>query len=260
MSQTLTVTSPAIPDSLEPVRLWGREGINSLFAYELLLKTPDALNFSFGAAAGIDLDSFIGREISCMIELDGAGEFIAGAVGGDAGGAGADVREINALITDAQFCGEEGRHVQYKLTLRPWLHLATLSTDCKIYQNKTVVQILDDLLADYAFPVDKQLSETGPVRDFQVQFNESDFAFFERLCQEFGISYYFAHGEGRQPLQGGLVPAADPRARPGHCSLRLGWRSDGLGERSGATTDGALRVRAEQLRAGVAGQCAGANH
>ncbi|MDQ0016304.1 type VI secretion system secreted protein VgrG [Variovorax boronicumulans] len=183
MSRTLAVASCAIPDSLEPVRLSGREGISSLFEYELLLKTPDALNFSFGAAADIDLDSFIGREVSCRIGLDGAGE-----------------RQINALVTDAQLWGEEGRHIQYKLTLRPWLHLGTLSSDCKIYQNKTVVQILDELLADYAFPIDKHLSETYPVRDFQTQFNESDFAFFERLCQEWGLNFYFAHREGKHRL------------------------------------------------------------
>ncbi|MET3494731.1 type VI secretion system Vgr family protein [Variovorax boronicumulans] len=200
MSQTLTVTSPAIPDSMEPVRLSGREGVNTLFEYELLLKTPDALNFSFGAAADIDLDSFIGCELNCTIELDGAGEFTTGATGATAGGLGAGVREINALITGAQFWGEEGRHLQYKLTLRPWLHLATLTTDCKIYQNKTVVQILDELLADYGFPVDNHLGDTYPVRDFQTQFNESDFAFFERLCQEWGLNFYFSHSQGKHRL------------------------------------------------------------
>jgi type VI secretion system secreted protein VgrG len=200
MSRTLTVVSAAIPDSLEPVRLSGREGVNSLFEYELLLKTPDALNFSVSGAMDFDLDGFIGREASCLIELDGAGEFRAGETGASAGGLGAGVREINALITDAQLWGEEGRHVQYKLTLRPWLHLATLSTDCKIYQNKTVVQILDELLADYAFPVDKHLSETYPVRDFQTQFNESDFAFFERLCKEWGLNFYFSHSDGKHRL------------------------------------------------------------
>jgi type VI secretion system secreted protein VgrG len=193
--QTLTVSSPAIPDSLEPVRLSGHEGINTLFAYELLLKTPDALNFSFGAAADIDLDSFIGCEASCAIELDGTGEIARGQ-----GGVGAGVRQINGLVTDAQLWGEEGRHVQYKLTLRPWLHLGTLNSDCRIYQNMTVVQILEELLADYGFPVDKRLIESYPPRDFQTQFNESDFAFFERLCQEWGINYHFAHGEGKHRL------------------------------------------------------------
>lgn len=200
MSHTLAVTSPALPDALEPVRLSGHEGLNALFEYELLLKTPDALNFSFSQAADIDLDALIGCEISCSIELDGAGEFAAGAVGGNAGGLGAGTRQINALIAGAQLWGEEGRHIQYKLTLRPWLHLATLSTDCKIYQNKTVVDILDELFADYSFPVDKHFIETYPARDYQTQFNESDFVFFERLCQRWGISYFFEHSQGKHRL------------------------------------------------------------
>jgi type VI secretion system secreted protein VgrG len=108
--------------------------------------------------------------------------------------------QINALITDAAMWGEEGRHVQYKLTLRPWLHLATLASDCKIYQNKTVVQILDELLGGYDFAVDKRLIERYPVRDYQTQYNESDFDFFSRLCQEWGISYFFEHSEGKHRL------------------------------------------------------------
>ena len=121
---TLTVRSEVIPLhlgslALEPVRLSGVEGVNSLFEYELLLKTPDALNLGASGAADWDLDSFIGREISCVIELDGAGRFIPGAVGAAADRIGSGTRQINALITDARLWGEEGRHVQYQLTLRP---------------------------------------------------------------------------------------------------------------------------------------------
>ncbi|MGJ7522853.1 type VI secretion system Vgr family protein [Variovorax sp. LT1P1] len=204
-SRTLRVSSPAIPvvlghPALEPVRLSGAEGVNALFTYELLLKTPDALNLGASGAADFDLDAFIGRELSCVIELDGAGSFLPGAVGASTDRIGAGTREINALITEACLWGEEGRHVQYKLTLRPWLHLATLSTDCRIFQNQSVVQILDSLLADYAFPVDKRLIETYPTRDYQTQFNESDFDFFSRLCQEWGISYFFEHSQGKHRL------------------------------------------------------------
>ncbi|MBO9651183.1 MAG: type VI secretion system tip protein VgrG [Variovorax sp.] len=205
MRHTLTISSAAVPvflgaPTLEPVRLSGREGLNRLFEYELLLKTPDALNLGASQAADFNLDDFIGREISCSIQLDGAGEFIAGTVGASTSGIGAGTRQINALIADAACLGEEDRHIRYRLTLRPWLHLATLTTDCKIFQNKTVVDILDELLADYPFAVDKRLIETYPQRDYQTQFNESDFAFFERLCQEWGISYFFEHSEGKHRL------------------------------------------------------------
>ena len=120
-SHTLFIESSAIPVFqgrlvLEPVRLSGREGLNSLFEYELLLKTPDDLNLGASGAADWNVDDFIGREIHCTIELDGAGEFAAGVVGASADHVGAGVRQINALITDAALWGEEGRHVQYRLT------------------------------------------------------------------------------------------------------------------------------------------------
>ena len=167
MSHTLAVGGPAIPvflgqAALEPVRLSGQEGVNSLFEYELLLKTPDALNLGASDAANFNLDSFIGREVTCSIELDGSGMFVAGAVGAAVDRVGSGIREINALVAAAQFWGEEGRRIQYKLTLRPWLHLATLSVNCKVFQNKTVVEILDeggagipDLPASQAFAGDE---------------------------------------------------------------------------------------------------------
>ncbi|BEP52798.1 hypothetical protein GmRootV118_00420 [Variovorax sp. V118] len=218
MPRTLSVSSAAIPvvlgqAALEPVRLSGHEGVNSLFAYELFLKTPDALALSgVSSGADFDLDAFIGQEISCEIELDGSSP-----------------RQINALITDAALWGEEGRHAQYKLTLRPWLHLATLRTDCRIFQNLSVVQILDELLGGYAFPVDKRLIEHYPVRDYQTQFNESDFAFFSRLCQEWGISYHFENSDGKHRLvlsdAMGAYAAGDPLYE--HVEYHApGWKID----------------------------------
>lgn len=204
-ARTLQVQSEAIPQhlgapALEIWRIDGRELLNGLFEYVVYLRTPDALNVNAAGAADYNLDGFIGREISVTIELDGAGEFVPGVVGASTDRIGAGVREINGLITDAQLWGEEGRHIQYRLVVRPWLHLATLTTDCKIFQNKTVVEILDEVLRDYSFPVAKRLIETYPARDYQTQLNETDFAFFERLCQEWGINYFFEHSDGKHRL------------------------------------------------------------
>jgi type VI secretion system VgrG family protein len=139
------------------------------------------------------------------------------------------VREINALVTEAAFLGEAGRHAQYLLTLRPWLHLAELRTDCRIFQDLTVVQILEALLARYPFPVRWRLAEHYPPRDYQTQFNESDFAFFERLCQEWGIGYHFEHAGGAHRLvlgdgTGAFHPARRALPRPGLSPP--GWKLD----------------------------------
>ena len=125
---------------------------------------------------------------------------------------------------------EDGRHVRYQFTLRPWLHLATLETDCRTFQNKTVVEILDELLADYPFVVEKRLRKTYPARDFQNQFNESDFAFFERLCQEWGLSYHFEHGDDKQRLViGDAMGAYRPGASAACQTIDYhppGWKTD----------------------------------
>jgi type VI secretion system secreted protein VgrG len=189
--------------ALAPVRLTGREGVDRLFEYELLLKTPEAphewrgLPAASGQAADIDLDAFLGREIACTIELDGRGRFEPGATGDAGDRLGAGRRHIGALVAEAGLWGEEGRHLQYRFVLRPWLWLATLNCDCRIFQNRSVVQILQTVLGRYGHPVELRLSGHYPPRDYQTQYNESDFAFFSRLCEEWGISYHFEHGPAR---------------------------------------------------------------
>ena len=136
-----------------------------------------------------------GREINVCIELDGKGLLSGGASSG--GGQ----RQLNALITQARYLRPEGRHHVYGLTLRPWLWLATLNQTCRIFQDQTVVQVLDAVLADYPFPVDKRLSVPDyPARDYQVQYNESDYQFITRLCEEWGISWWFEHSGGAHRL------------------------------------------------------------
>lgn len=204
-SRTLSASSTAIPEimgqpALVPVKLSGTEGLNGLFEYHLDLKTPDGLNLIPSHAANFKLNDFIGRELTVKIELEGNGSFISGVAGGSSINSGAGTREITGLITDAALLGESGRFVHYQLTLRPWLYLATENSDCRIYQDKTVVEILDALLGKYSFPVDKRFIDTYPKRDYQTQFNESDYHFFCRLCEEWGINWFFEHSDGKHRL------------------------------------------------------------
>ena len=199
--RTLIVASPAIPvvagqAALVPLKLEGTEGINSLFEYRLTLQTPDAYNFKASEGSNFDLESFVGLELTCYVELEGQGSFAAGLAGGGAANQGAGVREISGLITAAQFIGEESRHALYELTLRPWLHLATLTTDCKVFQDKTPVEVIEAVLSDYPFASDKRLIEIYPKRDYTVQYNETDYKFVTRLMQEWDINFHFEHSGG----------------------------------------------------------------
>ncbi|RYF41320.1 MAG: type VI secretion system tip protein VgrG, partial [Comamonadaceae bacterium] len=157
---------------------------------------PDAFNFMALEGSNFDLSSFIGLELTCLMELEGHGSFEPGRPGALQPNQGAGVREISGLITSARFVGESSRHALYEFTLRPWLHLATLTTDCKVFQDMTPVEVIDAVLADYPFSADKRLIEKYPQRDYTVQYNETDFEFVTRLMQEWGINYHFEHSGG----------------------------------------------------------------
>lgn len=204
-SRTLSVSSTAIPEimkqpTLVPVKLSGTEGLNDLFAYQLELKIPEGLNLTSSQAANFKLNEFIGHELTVQIELEGNGSLAPRVASGSGVNIGAGTREITGLITDARLLGESVRFVHYQLTLRPWLHLATLNSDCSIYQDKTVVEILDHVLSKYSFSLDKRFIDTYPKRDYQTQFNESDYHFFCRLCEEWGINWFFEHSDGKHRL------------------------------------------------------------
>lgn len=190
----LTIRSAAIPELngagwLEPLKLEGEEGINTLFEYRLVLQGPDG-----GGGGALELDRFIGRELTCCIELEGHGRFLPGVPGGSPAQRGAGVREISGLITQTRHLGQAGQRALVELTLRPWLHLATLTTDCKVFQDQSVVDIIETVLGEYPFAADKRLIERYPQRDYTVQYNESDYEFLSR------ITATLVKGDVRMPL------------------------------------------------------------
>src|SRR5450830_925928 len=205
-SRTLSVNSAAIPEMMgEPalvaVSLIGSEGIDSLFDYQVILKTPDSLNHLTSQTANFNTQEWLGQEMSVQIQLEGSGTFTAGQLGTSGmGNVGAGVREINGIIDDAKFLWVEGRYAFYEVRLKPWLFAATLITDCKIYQDKTVKEVIDTALAGLNYPIEWRLIDTYPKRDYITQFNETTFDFVSRLCETWGISYFFEHSDGKHRL------------------------------------------------------------
>lgn len=197
--RTVTLKGDGLPEllgqpALTVVRVEGHEDLCELFEYRVTLKTPDSQNELFGPAANLDMPGLQGRELTIRIELDGMGTGMTGRVG-------AGVREITGLVTQVEGPSSEGRSLAYTLTLRPWLFLASLTSDYRVFQQKTVVEILDELLADYTFPVERRLDVARyPKREYQVQYGETDYTFFKRLTEEWGIAFFFEHSQGRHRL------------------------------------------------------------
>lgn len=194
-SRTITLSSPAMPQLLgEPAlvltTLEGEEAFSTLYTYTLTVKTPSNTLIPWQSASNVDIKAMIGKEMTVTIELDGNGltEIM---------GTGKGTREISGLVQQARFVGRDANQAIFEIIIRPWLYLTELTSDFKIFQQKNTVEIIEEVLSEYNFPVEKRLTATYPSLDFQVQYGETDFNFIERLMEEWGIYWFYEH-EGQK--------------------------------------------------------------
>ncbi|MBB3226949.1 type VI secretion system secreted protein VgrG [Luteibacter sp. Sphag1AF] len=85
---------------------------------------------------------------------------------------------------------ERGR---YRFVLRPWLWLATLAADCRIFRQRSVRSIVDEVLSAYPARVAWECSPDDPPREHCVQYRESDYRFVTRLLADIGVYFFFRH-------------------------------------------------------------------
>ncbi|BFG73730.1 hypothetical protein PTKU46_17630 [Paraburkholderia terrae] len=199
-NRTITLSGPALPVSalgeaaLELTGVAGEEALSGIYAYTLPCRTPLAMPES--EAANLDLQSMIGKELTVTIQLEGMGTFIAGMQGmAGAANVGAGTREISGIVTEARYVSQSERQSNYELVLRPWIWLADQRSDYRIFQRKTVVEIIEDVFCNYMYSYDLRLSGSYPVLDYQVQYGETDFYFIQRLMAEHGIYWFFEHSD-----------------------------------------------------------------
>ena len=89
----------------------------------------------------------------------------------------------------------------YRLEIVPRLWFLEQAADCRIFQQKTVVDILQQLFAEHGVaPVEFRIYGAQPTREYTTQFNETDLTFAQRLMQEAGYFYFFEHSASAHTL------------------------------------------------------------
>ncbi len=83
----------------------------------------------------------------------------------------------------------------------PWLWYLSLFEDCRIFQNKSALEIIKQVFSDRGFS-DFQDQTTGSfmTREYCVQYRETDLNFVSRLMEEEGIFYFFKHTDSEHTL------------------------------------------------------------
>jgi len=90
-------------------------------------------------------------------------------------------------------CPQRGRW-EYQLDVVPRIWFMQQTTDCRIFQQRTAVQILQQLFSEHhVSPAEFRIFGDQPVREYTTQFNETDLVFAQRIMQEAGYFYYFEH-------------------------------------------------------------------
>lgn len=164
-----TLTIKGFKHELRVLKFHGQETISTPFAIqvELVSERPD-----------LDLESLLHQQ--AFLAFNNLGNGIHG-----------------QIYRIAQ--GDSGnRLTRYSLTLVPQLAYLGHRTNQRIFQQRTVAQIIAKILEEHGIQGDAyrfQLNSIYPPREYCVQYNESDLHFIQRLSREEGIHYHFQHCE-----------------------------------------------------------------
>ncbi len=177
----LQVLSPLGGDVLLAERFAGTEELGRMFEYELALRSEDEK---------IDLGDIIGRDMTVKLALDDGSH-----------------RFFHGIVSRFRFAGATDRYAHYHATLHPWLWFLTRTTNCRVFQEMSVPDIVKQILQDRGYSdIKDSLQGSYDPREFCVQYRETDFDFISRLMETEGIYYHFEHEEGKHTL----VLADDP--------------------------------------------------
>ncbi len=110
-------------------------------------------------------------------------------------------RYFNGFVSRFVAGDRQGGMRRYFAEVVPWLWFLTRTADCRIFQNKNAPDIIQQVFQDLGFSdFELQLSGNHPVREYCVQYSETDFNFVSRLMEEEGIFYFFRHEAGKHVL------------------------------------------------------------
>ena len=102
----------------------------------------------------------------------------------------------------------------YRAEIHPWLWFLTRTTDCRIFQDKSVPDIVKEVFDDLRL-LRFKVELTGTYACEVLRAVPRDrFNFVSRLLEEEGIYYYFQHEDGKHTLVLSATTARATRCCP----------------------------------------------
>jgi type VI secretion system secreted protein VgrG len=178
----LTIGDPdAQADELLVEAFVGKDMVHGVPAHDVI---------ALSTSAYVDLDSLLGQPASLAVtRADGSRTSFSGEVC------------VAALL------GSDGGFARYRLRISPWLWRLSHVRNSRVWQDKSVIDIVDCVFQSYQPEARWRWSdEVGPFmadvqpRSYCCQYRESDLAFVSRLLAEEGLSWRFAWADDGSEL------------------------------------------------------------
>jgi type VI secretion system secreted protein VgrG len=175
--RTLTITTPLGDGVLLLVGFHGREEMSKPFLYHLDLVSENL---------AIAPNDIVGKPVTWTVYPDGA-----------------TPRLFNGIVSrfGAGPTGSRG-YRSYVADVVPWPWFLGLSEDCRIFQDKTALDIITSWFSELGFSDfdDSGVSPAPGSRVYCVQYRETTLDFVSRLMEQEGIYYFFKHADGKHTL------------------------------------------------------------
>jgi type VI secretion system secreted protein VgrG len=194
-NRLLNFTSPLGSDVLLPECLAGVEGISELFDYhlELLAETDTA----------VDPTKIVGKKVCVSISADDKNT----------------MRYINGIVASFEMTGGDQDFNTYRARIVPNLWTLTLNENTRVFQDKTVVEVIKAVLSPYNISPSDQTSVSYTPIEYCTQYRETDFAFISRLMEQHGIIYFFSHTQNDHTFT-----LQDVSSKLGDCAIQSKFR------------------------------------
>src|SRR5262245_11092281 len=175
MARATEITTPLGPEVLLFHRMHAREELSRVSEFQL-----DLLSLKHD----IHLDDILGKNVTITIALQDDSP-----------------RHFNGYVTRFSQGATYGKYRRYHTTVRPWLWFLSRTSDCRIFQEMTVPEIVKKVFADHpTSKIKDELTGSYHTWNYCVQYRETDLNFVSRLLEHQGIYFYFTHVEGHHTL------------------------------------------------------------
>ena len=165
-------------------RFSGREECSRLFEFQLELVDAD-VEEKLDLEAVLKPEKILGKLIKFQVSC------------GDP-----EPRYFNGIVKRFGSVGASPREAVYVAEIVPWAWMMTLHVQSRIFQEMSSEDIIKQVISDGGYCTDYKFDtkKTFAMREYCVQYRESDFDFVQRLLEEEGCGYHWEFEESKHTM------------------------------------------------------------